>query len=304
MRALLIVAHGTIIDAFGKNIPNIIEHGCGFRLHVIRCRTAFFEAVACLDITLEPLFFGDLLGAPGQFAHQFVHHGIGFRTFHGEADAHKVFCLGMRLGKVEVIEQLVHASVHTHVGTEVLEQTEAPVVLLVAILLVPKARHTPHGTAFAEEVEEDNITWRDGFEHLGTWILRPALADPFGIRIGFLHGSIHGFEAGLEVEVGGQVGCFVEGIHRIVVGLAEETDALSVIEVGELLETWVGGHEDAGTGEAVPKLNVGDSRFAIVLLVGRRCGLFLHELAGHHSAISGEHGMDVELLHAGDDLLL
>ena len=65
-------------------------------------------------------------------------------------------------------------------------------------------------------------------------------------------------EASLQVEVGGQVGCLVEGIHRIVVGLAEKTDALGVIEVGELLEAWVGRHEDAGTGEAVPELYVRD----------------------------------------------
>ena len=96
----------------------------------------------------------------------------------------------------------------------------------------------------------------------------------------------------------------MEGIHRIVVGLAEETDALGIIEVGELLEAWVGRHEDAGTGEAVPELYVRDGRFAIVFLIGRRCCLFLQEFAGYHSAISGEHGMDVELLHAGNDLLL
>ena len=147
---------------------------------------------------------------------------------------------------------------HAYVGAEVLEQAEAPVVLLVAILLVPKARHAPHGTTFAEEVEEDDVARRDGFEHFRTRILRPTLAYPFGLRIGFLHSCIHGLEASLQVEVDWEVGSLVEGIHRIVVGLAEETDALGVIEVGELLEAWVGRHEDAGTGKAVPELYVRD----------------------------------------------
>ena len=171
MRTLLVVADGAVIDATGQNVPHVVEYGCSICFHVVGNGAALFKAVACLDITLEPFFLGELFRTPRQFAHQFVHHGIGLRTFHCQTDAHEVLCLGMRLGEVEVVEQLVHTTVHSHVGAKVLEQAEAPVVLLVAILLVPKARHTPHGTTFAEEVEEDDVARCDGFEHFGSRIL-------------------------------------------------------------------------------------------------------------------------------------
>ena len=98
MRTLLVVANGAVIDATGQDVPHVVEYGCRICFHVVSNRAAFFEAIACLDIALEPLFLGKLLGTPRQFAHQFVHHWIGLRTFHRQTDTHKVLCLGMCLG--------------------------------------------------------------------------------------------------------------------------------------------------------------------------------------------------------------
>ena len=121
MRTLLVVADGAVIDATGKDVPHVVEYGRSICFHIVRNRTSGFEPIARLDITLEPFFLGELLRTPRKFAHQFVHHGIGLRTFHCQTDAHEVLCLGMRLGEVEVVEQLVHTTVHSHVGAKVLE---------------------------------------------------------------------------------------------------------------------------------------------------------------------------------------
>ena len=45
---------------------------------------------------------------------------------------------------VEIIEQLVHATVEAYVGTEVLQQTEQPLVLLITLGTLPDTWDSKH----------------------------------------------------------------------------------------------------------------------------------------------------------------
>ena len=163
-----------------------------------------------------------------------------------------MLCLWMIFGEIEIVDQLIHTAMQTDVGSEVLEQTETPVMVGISLVFLPDRRSTPHRATFAEEVEEDHVARFDGTEHLLARILVPTLANPLCFRIGFLHCSIDGLEARIEVETCRDIRCLMERIHRVVVGFAKETDALFVEHVRELLETRIGRHKDARTGEAVP----------------------------------------------------
>ena len=63
VRALLVVACGTVIDAMSKNHPSLFK--CGI-----------LNTVTSLHIILQPCLLGEFLRSPRQLAHQFEHHGV------------------------------------------------------------------------------------------------------------------------------------------------------------------------------------------------------------------------------------
>ena len=74
VRALLVVARRAVVDALSQQLPCLLQGGV-------------VSSIAGLHIVAQPLLLGELLGSPGQLAHQLEHHGVVLRPLHGEADA-------------------------------------------------------------------------------------------------------------------------------------------------------------------------------------------------------------------------
>ena len=179
-----------------------------------------------------------------------------------------------------------------HVGPEVLEQAEEPLVLAVALRTVPDAGSAEHGTALREEVENEQVARLQGVGHLGTRVLRPSLHHPHGPWVGTLHGG-HELAAGGGIVHRGIVGALVEGVHGIVVGASEEARQLLIVDVGYLVEPLVGGREVGRPLKTVPQAGIADVQREPLLGV-----------VGHHAAIARQHGVHAQLPHAAEDLLL
>ena len=143
------------------------------------------------------------------------------------------------------------------VGTEVLEETEEPVVLFVTLGTFPDAGDAEHGTALREEVEHEQIARLHTIHHLRTGILCPALNHPDGLGIHPFHG-LHHCLASLGIVDRGIVVALVEGIHRVIIGLAEEYCQFVEIEFGNLCKTRICGQEVGRTLETVPEAGIGD----------------------------------------------
>ena len=238
MGPLLVVAQRTVVNASRKHLPCLSNLWVG-------------HAIACLHVLPHPLFLGEGLRPPGQFAHQLKHHGIVLRPLHGEPCATEMLCQRVALGRVEILDKLVHTAVKSHIGTEVLEHTEEPAVIAIALLTMPYRRGAPHRTAFAEEVEHHHIVLRERIEHLRTRILRPALHHPYRVGIGLLHRLLDG-SSRFGIVDAAVVVALMKGVHGVEVGLAEEKGEFIVIHLGNLFEAGVGGHEVGRTLETVP----------------------------------------------------
>ncbi|MPM57681.1 hypothetical protein SDC9_104504 [bioreactor metagenome] len=138
MGALLIVSLRTIQYAVSQYSP------CLFYGIIL-------VTISGCEILFHPFPFTYLFRAPWQFSHQFKHHRIIFNAFHGKSDAFKMLRQRVIPCFVEVVQQLIQTAVQSHISTEILEQAEEPVVLLVSAFPVPQRwLHSPHGAAFAE----------------------------------------------------------------------------------------------------------------------------------------------------------
>ena len=116
----------------------------------------------------------------------------------------------------------------TDIGTEVLEQTEEPIMLFVALVALPDAGDAEHRTALGEEVEHEQVACLHIVYHRRTRILRPALNHPHSLGVHTLHGLHHGLTR-LGIVDGGIVVALVEGVHRVIVGLAKQLGELIII---------------------------------------------------------------------------
>ena len=203
MRALLVIACGTVVDGTGQLQPGSFYQG-------------ILHTVTGLDILAHPVFLLELLRSPRQFTHQFKHHRIVLRTLHREADA-----LAVLLPTIEIIEELVHASMKTNIGAEVLEETEEPLMLFVTLVALPDAWDTEHRATFRKKVKHEQVACLHIIHHLWTGILGPALKHPDGFRIDTLHGLHHCLTrlGVIDIRI---VVALVEGIHRIIVCLTKE----------------------------------------------------------------------------------
>ena len=85
----------------------------------------------------------------------------------------------------------------------------------------------------------------------------------------------------------------MEGVHRIIIGLAIETGQLVEIEFGNLRKARIGGQEVGRTLEPVPKSRI--SHIQMQTLFG---------IVRHHTAIARQYGMHAQLLHTGQYLFL
>ena len=137
---LLVVAHRTVVDALRQECPCLLD-GC------------IVHTIAGIAVFLEPVFLGSLLGTPRQFAHQLKHHRVVFRTFHREAPTLERFTIMIAFSlfsccQIEVVQQLVHSSMQSHIASEVLEHTEEPLMLAVTAIPLQNARTAKHRSAF------------------------------------------------------------------------------------------------------------------------------------------------------------
>ena len=129
---------------------------------------------------------------------------------------------------IEVVEQLIHTSVQTDVGTEVLKQTEQPLVLLVTLLTLPDAGDTEHGATLREEIEHQQVASLHAVHHGLARILGPTLNHPYSLRIHTFHGLHHGLTGFSIIDIWIVV-TLMEGIHRIVIGLTKQLGELIII---------------------------------------------------------------------------
>ena len=137
---LLVVAHRTVVDALRQECPCLLD-GC------------IVHTIAGIAVFLEPVFLGCLLGTPRQFAHQFKHYRVVLRTFHRESPTLERFTIMIVFSlfsccQIEVVQQLVHSSMQSHIASEVLEHAEEPLVLAVTAIPLQNARTAKHRTAF------------------------------------------------------------------------------------------------------------------------------------------------------------
>ena len=115
-----------------------------------------------------------------------------------------------------------------HIGTEILEQTEEPGMLFVALVALPYARNAEHRAALREEVKHEQVASLHTVHHRRTRILRPSLDHPYGLGIHPLHGLHHRLP-GLGIVDIRVVVALVEGVHRVIIGLSEEFGELIII---------------------------------------------------------------------------
>ena len=161
----------------------------------------------------------------------------------------------MLITRIEIVEQLVHAAMQADVGSEVLQQTEEPLMLLVTLLAFPDGGSSEHRTALREEVEHQQVAHPHVVDHGRTRILRPSLHHPDGLRVDALHCCHHRL-ASLGIVDGCIVMALVEGVHRVVVGLAEKLRQLIIIQSGNLSKARIGWHEIGRALETVPQSGI------------------------------------------------
>ena len=148
MGALLIVAGRTVVDAVAKKLPHLLQ-------------SSIIGTIACLDIRIEPLLSesGNAVSRrqradhPRQFTHQLKHHGIVFRSLHREAIALQMLTgTGQRrVGsscQTEIADELVHTTMQSDIGTEILQHAEQPWMLAVAVGTSPHGGCAEHWPTF------------------------------------------------------------------------------------------------------------------------------------------------------------
>ena len=85
----------------------------------------------------------------------------------------------------------------------------------------------------------------------------------------------------------------MEGVHRVVVSLAEEAGQFLIVDIGNLTKPLVRGQQVGRPLESVPQSSL--SHIQSQPFLG---------IMGHHAAIAWQHGMHAQLLHTVQDLLL
>ena len=115
-----------------------------------------------------------------------------------------------------------------HIGTEILEQTEEPGMLFVALVALPDAGDTKHRAALREEVKHEQVASLHTVNHRRTRILRPSLNHPYRLGIDAFH-RLHHRLTGLGIVDIRVVVALVEGVHRVIIGLSEEFGELIII---------------------------------------------------------------------------
>ena len=129
-------------------------------------------------------------------------------------------------------------------------------------------------------------------EHLRTGVLCPSLYHPDSFGVGFSH-RLKQSACGLGVVDAAVIGALMERVHGVIVGFAEETGELLVIESGYLVETRVGGQEVGRSLETVPQTCVGHIE-----------PQFLTCIMGYHTRITRQYWMHAQLPHTGENLTL
>ena len=135
MRALLIVACRTVVDAIGKDHPSLLNR-------------RILHTVASLHISLYPRLLRKPFRAPGQFTHQLEHHGIVLRTLHRETYTLTGILIALssfHIPREEVIQELIHAAMQTHISAKILKHAEEPTMLFIALFTFPDTGDAEHG---------------------------------------------------------------------------------------------------------------------------------------------------------------
>ena len=263
------------------------------------------HAIACPHITVEPplfvgcyiLIFWQRVGHPRQFAHQFKHHRIVFRALHGVAPSAQMLAGALqwrvRSGcQPEVMDELVHASVKSHIGSEVLQHTEQPRMIAVALVATPHRWCSEHRTALREEIQHHQVLSRQAVGHRGAWVLGPALHHPHSLRVDTFHGGEQLAPAGRIVD-GIVVGTLVERIHRVVACLAVEPCQLLVVKVSNAVKGRVGSDEICRTRIAVP-----------LTAIGHADAQLCPGIVWQHAAVARQHGAHAQRSLALQDAFL
>ena len=74
---------------------------------------------------------------------------------------------------------------------------------------------------FAEEVEDKHIAILQVFDHITLRILVPCLYYPYSLWVHFLHGLHDDLSGGIVVYLANHL-TFMEGVHGVIVGFAEQ----------------------------------------------------------------------------------
>ena len=201
-------------------------------------------------------------------------------------------CQRVVLCQIEVVEQLIHTAVQTDIAAEVEQHTEKPVVLLITFVALPNRRDSPHRATFAEQVQYQQISVLHILYHFRARILRPTLYYPGGFRIHFLHSRHDGLSGCIEIYRSG-IFCFVEGVHRVIIRLAEKLLLLPVIQIGYLGKTSISRLQESRTGKAIPQIGLGQVQSQLLVSIMR-----------NHSGISRKYRFDAILTHAIQYFLL
>ena len=190
-------------------------------------------------------------------------------------------CQRVVLCQIEVVEQLIHTAVQTDIAAEVEQHTEKPVVLLITFVALPNRRDSPHRATFTEQVQSVlHILY-----HFRARILRPTLYYPSGFRIHFFHSRHDGLSGCIEIYRSG-IFCFVEGVHRVIIRLAEKLLLLPVIQICYLGKTSISRLQKSRTGKAIPQIGLGQVQSQLLVSIMR-----------NHSRISRKYRFDAILTH-------
>ena len=242
-------------------------------------------AVAAESVGVGPGVEVDGIFVPGHFGVEVEGEGVGVEAFGEKGGAYD-----MRAGKSghggEADGVVVEGGTEGGAAAEFPEAAEEPVgavELLVAVVA---------GDAALFDVGDEDVAGVEGRDDGGEWVFLPGHHEPEGVGVSGFEGSLDELRGGAGGNVAG-VAAFLEDLHVVDGGVAEEV-ALVVVEVGgELGEVGVAGIDPAGAGEADP-VALGDDLGS---------GVEGGEVGWHDAVVAGQDGGDAEGAEAGDQFL-
>ena len=216
VRALLGGSVRTGIDGVAQQRPGF-QHPC------------IGLAIAGFQVAGQPFVLRETGLAPRQLGHQFIHHGVVLDALRRQSHTAQGRAKGAFLGLVESVDDVGHLAVQADVTAIIQQHAVEPLVPVEAVLAIPRRRGvSPLRTAFGIEVEHKHVALRHALQHLRARIGPPGLHHPDGLRIVPLHGIPDGPSRGFQIHTF-HAASLVEGIHAVIIGLAEEAVHLFII---------------------------------------------------------------------------